>query len=203
SGLGVRISLGHSDATAAEARAGIVAGATGATHTFNAMRRLDHREPGLAGVVLDSDTLYAELICDGIHVAPEFVRLWMRAKGEDRAVLVTDGISATGMPDGLYDLGGLSVAVKDARCLLASDLKRGIETLAGSVLTMDRAVDNLRRFTGVSLPVALRTATRNPAAMAGLPHLGELAAGQPASFNLFGPSGELRKTVLRGCPVPR
>ena len=115
---GTRVSLGHSDATAAQTRAAIAAGAASATHTFNAMRRLDHREPGIAGVVLDAESLYAELICDGIHVAPEFVRLWLRAKGEERAILVTDGISATGMPDANYLLGELEVTVKNGRCLL-------------------------------------------------------------------------------------
>jgi hypothetical protein len=110
-------SLGHSDATAEQTRAAIAAGATSATHTFNAMRCLDHREPGIAGVVLDTETLYAELICDGIHVAPEFVRMWLRAKGEERAILVTDGISATGMPDGNYMLGEFEVTVRDGRCL--------------------------------------------------------------------------------------
>lgn len=203
SALGVRISLGHTDATAAQARAGIVAGATSATHTFNAMRRLDHREPGVAGVVLDSDDVYAELICDGVHVASEFIRLWMRSKGEERAILVTDGISATGMPEGEYDLGGLTVAVKDGRCLLSSDLKRGIETLAGSVLTMDSAIENVRRFTGVGLDVALRMATRNPSRMLGLHELGEITVGRPANFNIFGAGGELLQTVLDGRAVPR
>ena len=121
---GMRVSLGHSDATAEQTRAAIAAGATSATHTFNAMRRLDHREPGIAGVVLDAHSLYAELICDGVHVAPEFVRLWLRAKGEDRAILVTDGISATGMPDANYMLGELEVTVKNGRCLLDQRLSQ-------------------------------------------------------------------------------
>ena len=203
SGLGVRVSLGHSDATAAEARAGMVAGAVSATHMFNAMRRLDHREPGLAGVVLDEDQMWAELICDGVHVAPEFVRLWMRAKGEERGILVTDGISATGMPEGEYDLGGLTVAVGAGRCLLASDLARGVETLAGSVLTMDRAVENLRRFTGCTLPTAVRMATRNPARMLGLDAAGEIGVGQRADFNVFSAEGTLRETVCRGQIVAR
>jgi N-acetylglucosamine-6-phosphate deacetylase len=198
---GTRVSLGHSDATAAQTRAAIHAGATSATHTFNAMRRLDHREPGIAGVVLDAESLYAELICDGIHVAPEFVRLWLRAKGEDRAILVTDGISATGMPDASYLLGELEVTVKNGRCLLASDLAHGMETLAGSVLTMDRAVANLRRFTGATLATAVNLASRNPARMLGLNHLAEVAAGRPANFNLYSAAGELRQTILRGRAV--
>jgi N-acetylglucosamine-6-phosphate deacetylase len=186
---GTHVSIGHSDATAAETRAAIAAGATSATHTFNAMRRLDHREPGIAGVVLDSDALYAELICDGIHVAPEFVRLWLRAKTEDRAILVTDGISATGMPDGNYMLGEFAVNVCDGRCLSAIDLADGIETLAGSVLTMDRAVANLQRFTGAPLTTAVRLASCNPARMLGLDSLAAIAVGQPANFNVFSPDG--------------
>ena len=195
---GTRVSLGHSDATAEETRAAIRAGAASATHTFNAMRRLDHREPGIAGVVLDAHALYAELICDGIHVAPEFVRLWLRAKGEERAILVTDGISATGMPDANYMLGELVVTVKEGRCLLTSDLANGVETLAGSVLTMDRAVENLRRFTAAPLATAVRLASRNPARMLGLNDLGEVAVGRPANFNLYSAAGELRQTILRG-----
>jgi N-acetylglucosamine-6-phosphate deacetylase len=199
---GVRVSLGHSDATAAQTRAAIAAGATSATHTFNAMRRLDHREPGIAGVVLDAHSLYAELICDGVHVAPEFVRLWLRAKGEDRAILMTDGISATGMPDANYMLGELEVTVKNGRCLLTSSLADGIETLAGSVLTMDRAVANLRRFTGASLATAVRLASRNPARMLGLDNLTEVAVGRRANFNLYSATGELRQTILRGKVKP-
>src|SRR5882724_9742162 len=84
SARGVRVSLGHTNAIAAEARAGIEAGASSATHTYNAMRALDHREPGVLGEVLDAETLFAEIICDGIHVVPELVRLWLKAKGPQR-----------------------------------------------------------------------------------------------------------------------
>lgn len=199
---GVRVSLGHSNAIAAEARAGIRAGAVSATHTFNAMRALDHREPGIAGAVLDERDLYAELICDGIHVAPEFVRLWWNAKTERRAILVTDGISATGMPDGDYLLGGLEVTVQDSRCLLKVDLATGKETLAGSVLTMDRAVANLQAFTGASLYAAVHAASRNPARMLGMDSLSEIAVGQPANFNIFGAGGKLERTFLCGREIP-
>jgi N-acetylglucosamine-6-phosphate deacetylase len=200
---GTHVSLGHSDANAEQTRAAIAAGAHSATHTFNAMRRLDHREPGIAGVVLDSNLLYAELICDGIHVAPEFIRLWLRAKGDELAILVTDGISATGMPDGDYRLGELEVTVADGRCLSTSDLASGIETLAGSVLTMDRAVENLQRFTGASLATAVRLASRNPARMLGLERLGETAVGQPANFNVFSTEGTLQQTILYGRRIER
>ena len=198
---GTQVSIGHSDATATEARAAIVAGAVSATHTFNAMRRLDHRDPGIAAVVLTSEDLYAELICDGVHVAPEFVRMWLAAKGEDRAILVTDGISATGMPDGNYRLGELDVAVEANRCLLASSLANGVETLAGSVLTMDRAVARLRRYTGATLATAVRLATHNPAQMLGLDGLGTITVGSPANFNVFTSDGHLQQTILCGRPV--
>jgi N-acetylglucosamine-6-phosphate deacetylase len=195
---GTRVSIGHSDATAEVTRAAIAAGTTSATHTFNAMRRLDHREPGIAGVVLDAEALYAELLCDGIHVAPEFVRLWLRCKEEERAILVTDGISATGMPDANYMLGELEVTVRDGRCLLTSDLAKGVKTLAGSVLTMDRAVANLRRFTGATLATAVRLASCNPARMLGLEEIGEIGVGSPANFNVYSAAGELLQTILRG-----
>jgi N-acetylglucosamine-6-phosphate deacetylase len=198
---GTHVSIGHSDATAEHTRLAITAGAISATHTFNAMRRLDHREPGIAGVVLDTQDLYAELICDGIHVSPEFVRLWLRAKGEDRAILVTDGISATGMPNGNYILGGLEVTVREGRCLLTSDLASSVETLAGSVLTMDRAVAHLQVFTGATLATAVRLASRNPARMLGLGHLTEIAVGMPANLNEFLPDGNLQRTFLRGRAV--
>ncbi len=89
------------------------AGARSATHTFNAMRALNHRDPGIAGYVLDNDDLYAEMICDGIHVDPAMVRLFYKAKGPARAILITDGISATGMPNGQYRLGDLEVNVEN------------------------------------------------------------------------------------------
>jgi N-acetylglucosamine-6-phosphate deacetylase len=198
---GIKVSLGHSNATAAETRAAIAAGATSATHTFNAMRPLDHREPGIAGVVLDARSLYAELICDGIHVAPELIRLWLRAKGPDRAILITDSISATGMPGGNYRLGEIPVTVANGRCLLTTNLANGVETLAGSLLTMDRAVANLRHFTGASLATAVHLASRNPAHMLGLTHLTEIAPGRPANFNVFSADGTFQQTILLGRPI--
>ena len=196
---GVRLSIGHSNATASETKAGIAAGATSATHTFNAMRALDHREPGIIGTVLDDDHLFAELICDGVHVAPELVRLWLKAKGAERAILVTDSMSAAGMPDGDYMLGTFRVTVANGHCYLADDLDRGAHTLAGSVLTMDRAVANLQAFTGAPFATAIRLATTNPATMLGLDS--PLAPGQPANFNRFTLDGQLKSTILHGVPI--
>ncbi|MGB7548282.1 MAG: N-acetylglucosamine-6-phosphate deacetylase, partial [Terracidiphilus sp.] len=182
---GVRVSVGHSDATAAETRAAIAAGAASATHTFNAMRPLDHREPGILGTVLTCDALFAELICDGIHTAPEMVQLWWRAKGPERAILVTDAMSATGMPDGEYQLGGFAVQVANGRAMA-----RGV--LAGSVLTLDRALANFVEFTGATVEQGLRLLTVNPAAMTGLTErAGSLAVGQPASLVAVDAAGRL------------
>jgi N-acetylglucosamine-6-phosphate deacetylase len=190
--LGVRISIGHSNATAEEALAGIAAGANTATHTFNAMRAFDHRDPGILGVVLDRDDLFAEIIADGVHVSPAAVRLYYKAKPHSRAILITDSMSATGMPDGTYKLGDLEVQVAEG---VAS--YKG--TLAGSVLTMDRAVENFSAFTHCGAAVASRMASYNPALMLGLEdRVGTLAIGRDASFNILTESGRLHATMLRG-----
>jgi len=190
----VRMSLGHTNATTAQALAGVKAGARSATHTFNAMRSFDHRDPGILGVALTRDDLYAELICDGVHVAPEAVQIFSRTKGLDRAILVTDSISATGMGDGTYKLGDLTVTVAGSRCLLA-----GTETLAGSVLTLEQAVLNYSRFTGLPWQKVVGLASRNPAQMLGLsPEIGNLAPGHAASFNRYDDTGKRTATYLRG-----
>jgi N-acetylglucosamine-6-phosphate deacetylase len=192
---GVRISMGHSDATSAETRAVIAAGAISATHTFNAMRPLDHREPGILGTVLTEDALYAEMICDGIHTAPEMAKLWWRAKGPERAILVTDAMSAAGMPDGEYQLGGFAVQVANGRALA-----RGV--IAGSVLTLDRALTNFMAFTGATLEQALRLLTVNPALMTGLgDQAGSLAVGMPANLVAVDEAGKLVGSVVNGEPV--
>ena len=195
---GVRVSLGHSNATAAETLPAIDAGATSATHTYNAMRSMDHREPGILGTVLTDDRLYAELICDGIHVAPAMVRLWLRAKGLDHAILVTDSMSATGMPEGAYTLAGQPVTVTNHRAVLTD----APETLAGSILTLDAAVANLQTFTKSTLAEATRLASHNPAAMLGIPTLNRLAPGRPANLNRFNAGNRLTATYLRGTKLP-
>jgi len=187
---GVRVSVGHSNAIAAETRAAVDAGATSATHTFNAMRALDHREPGILGVVLTTDSLYAELICDGIHTAPEMVRLWSRAKGPGRGILVTDAMSATGMPDGEYQLGGFAVQVANGRAMA-----RGV--LAGSVLTLDRALRNYLEFTGAPVEEGLRLLTSNPAAMTGL-GVGFVAVGEAADMVAVDAQGGLVASMVGG-----
>jgi N-acetylglucosamine-6-phosphate deacetylase len=189
---GVRVSLGHSNATAVETRRAIAAGAVSATHTFNAMRALDHREPGILGTVLTSDDLYAELICDGIHTEPEIVRLWWKSKGPERAILVTDAMAAAGMPDGEYQLGGFAVQVKDGRAMA-----RGV--LAGSVLTLDRALSNFVKFTGAGVEHGLRLLSKNPAAMTGLDHrAGFVIVGKSANLVAVDQQGKLVASIIGG-----
>jgi N-acetylglucosamine-6-phosphate deacetylase len=188
----VCVSIGHSDAELPIAQNAVKAGARHATHTFNAMRPLDHRDPGIIGEVLTDDRLTADIVVDGIHVAPSVVELFLRAKGIERAVLITDGISATGMPDGHYQLGPIEVDVKDGKCTSGG-------SLAGSVLTMDRAVRNVTRFSHWSLKDAVRAATLNPARAVGLAgQHGALVKGSAADFVVLNPAGEVLKTVVAG-----
>ena len=188
----VCVSIGHSDAVLESARAAVRAGARHATHTFNAMRPLDHRDPGILAEVLTDSQLTADIIADGIHVAPEVVQLFLLAKGVERAVLITDATAAAGMPDGSYQLGPIQVEVKDGRC--TTDGK-----LAGSVLTMDRAVRNVTRFAGWSLQNAVRAATLNPARAVGLAQrCGILSPGAEANLVVLSPGGEVRRTFVRG-----
>jgi N-acetylglucosamine-6-phosphate deacetylase len=189
---GVCVSLGHSDADYAATLRGVEAGARHATHTFNAMRALGHRDPGILGAVLTDARVSADIIADGIHLDPAIVRLFLKLKGAERSVLITDGISATGMPDGHYQLGPLEVEVKDGRCLSNG-------SLAGSVLTMDLAVRNVMAFAGWSLAQAVRLATQNPARTAGIGGLtGTLVPGAAADIVVLSPNGQVLQTILGG-----
>ena len=188
---GVCVSLGHSDANLQSARAAVDAGARHATHAFNAMRPLDHREPGIIGEMLTDSRISADIIVDGIHVDPTLVELFLRMKGGEAAVLITDATAATGMPDGRYRLGSLEVEVKAGRCMAEG-------RLAGSVLTMDRAIRNVMEFGRWNLRQAVRLATLNPAKVAGLANRGKLEAGVNADIVVLSPRGEVRTTIVRG-----
>ena len=193
--LGVRVSLGHSNADTAAARAGVRAGAVTATHTFNAMRQFDHRDPGLLGEVLANDNLFAELICDGLHVHPNAVRIYWKAKGPDRAMLITDAMSAAGMPDGTYKLGELDVRVVNGKCVIGED------TLAGSTLTLDRGVSNFAEFTGATIDDVSKLVSRNPARMTGFEaEAGSLVVGRSADITVLSANNEVVETILRGRP---
>jgi N-acetylglucosamine-6-phosphate deacetylase len=155
------------------------------------MRPLDHRDPGILGEVLVDGHLSADIIVDGIHVAPEVVQLFLRAKGIEQSVLITDATAAAGMPDGTYQLGPIQVEVKDGRCTMDGKL-------AGSVLTMDRAVRNVTEFADWSLQDAVRAATMNPARAVGLGLHGQLVAGSEANIVVLSASGDVRRTIVRG-----
>jgi N-acetylglucosamine-6-phosphate deacetylase len=188
----VCVSIGHSDAEMPVAQAAVKAGARHATHTFNAMRPLDHRDPGILGEVLTNSEIGADIIADGIHVSPAIVKLFLQAKGVERAVLITDAIAAAGMPDGRYQLGPIQVDVKDGRCTVDG-------TLAGSTLTMDRAVRNVTAFSNWTLRDAVQAATLNPARTVGIAQRhGILAVGVEASFTVLSAAGQIIRTVVCG-----
>jgi N-acetylglucosamine-6-phosphate deacetylase len=188
---GVRVSLGHTDGELRDADAAIQAGATHLTHTFNAMRPLNHRAPGVLGRVLESDAMSAEIIADGVHVDPVVINLFLRCKGIEQSVLVTDAISAAGMPDGKYRLGTFEVTVTGSRCEFDGKL-------AGSVLTLDRAVRNVMQFSGCSLGQSVRLATANPARVLGDSARGTIRAGARADIAVLSPKGEVIECFAGG-----
>jgi len=188
---GVCVSLGHSDADLATTERAISAGARHATHTFNAMRPLAHRDPGIAGSVLTNDSVTADLIADGIHLDSAIVKLFAHAKGPEKTVLITDAVSATGKPDGRYHLGLMEVEVKGGRCESAGKL-------AGSVLTMDAAVRNLAKFAEWKLAEAVAAGSRNPAQVLGSNNKGVLAPGADADFLVLDSEGRVMRTFIGG-----
>jgi len=187
--LGVRVSMGHSNADYEEACKGIFDGARHATHTFNAMRPMEHRAPGIAGCVLADRSLTADIIVDGLHVVPPVVDIFLRCKGRELAVLISDATSATGMPDGTYRLGSFEVEVTGLRC-------ESHGKLAGSVLTLDVAVRNVMEFAKWSLEDAVRLATLNPARVLGIDdRKGQLKPGYDADIVVLSNKGEVIQTI--------
>jgi N-acetylglucosamine-6-phosphate deacetylase len=191
---GVVASLGHSDATYVEAGAAVGAGARAATHLFNAMRPLHHREPGVAGAALDLPELSCELICDGVHADPAALRLAYRAKGLAGIRLATDATEAAGMPDGEYHLGRAAVTVSAGIARTA-----GGAALAGSTLTMDVAVRNAVRFLGLTVEEAVALASTNPARLLGLGDCkGAIAPGMDADLVVLDDALNVRATMIGG-----
>lgn len=190
---GLIASIGHTDATYDQALEGIAAGARHATHLFNAMRPIHHRDPGVIAACLNEREVLAEVIPDGVHLDPQIVRLALRTKGRDGAALITDAFSATGLPEGEHTLGPHTVTVKGPFATLADG------TLAGSILTMDRAVGNAMRFAGVSLVDAVRMASLVPARIAGCAdRKGSLEAGKDADVTLLDRDFRCRATWVEG-----
>lgn len=187
---GVLAAIGHTNATELEVLPAIEAGARVATHLFNGMRPLHHREPGPIGTLLDDDRVTIELICDLVHVHPRVVRLAARHAGAGRTVLITDAIAAAGAGDGVYDVGGLPITVTNGVPTLA-----GGQALAGSTLTMDAAFRNLVHGCGLSVPEAVEATATHPADLLGVGTVtGRLATGYLADLVLL--DDELRPVAV-------
>jgi N-acetylglucosamine-6-phosphate deacetylase len=190
---GIVASIGHSDATAADVFEAVKAGVTSVTHVYNAMRGLHHREAGVLGASLLADELYCELIADLIHVSPEAIRILYKMKGKDKIVLVTDAIESKHLSDGVYQLGGQDVYVKAGEARLASGV------LAGSNLTMNKAVKNFIDVTGVFLTEAVDMATINPARVMKIDgQKGSIKFGKDADFAVIDKDLNVYLTVRGG-----
>jgi N-acetylglucosamine-6-phosphate deacetylase len=180
-GAGVVAAIGHTEATYAQTAAAIDAGATVATHLFNAMRPIDRREPGPITALLEDPRVTVELITDGVHLDPAIYRLVTKTVGYDRISLITDAMAATGMADGRYHLGPLAVDVAEGVARVA-----GTDTIAGSTATMDHVFRFAVTHSGTPRDEALLAAVAqtsvNPARALGLPAAAGLTAGAPADL---------------------
>ena len=186
------VSVSHTDASYEECSVIFHAGATHATHLFNAMSGLNHRSPGVVGAVLDSPSVSAELICDGIHIHPAVLRIVFQILG-DRAVIVSDAMRATGRGDGIFDLGGQTIRVEKGRTIGPAG------GLAGSVTTLLPAMRNLRDY-GIPLEQIIRAGSMNPARMIGDKDcIGGIREGNRADLLITEENLKLRMTIIGGC----
>lgn len=192
---GVVVSAGHSDVTFEQASAGFEAGVRYVTHLFNAMRPLHHREPGLIGAALADVRVWVGLIVDGVHLHRAAVDLAWKSAGPERVTLVTDAMAAQGEPVGQYRIGGQDVVVNEDE----GTVRLANGTLAGSVLTMDRAVRNLIQFTGCSIGDAIAAASTTPAIVLGLDGVrGRVVAGYNADLVFLTPDLYVAGTMVAG-----
>lgn len=190
---GIVVVLGHTAATYNEATDAIRRGASQATHTFNAMTGLHHRQPGMVGATLSNDAIYAQVIPDNIHVHPAAMAILARCKGADRTLLITDAIRATGLPEGETELGGQPVTVRNGACRLADG------TLAGSILTMDLALRNFLKAADWSLAHGWPVSSRSAARSLGVDdELGTVAPGYRADLVLLDRNLNVAATVVGG-----
>ncbi|TQK62592.1 N-acetylglucosamine-6-phosphate deacetylase [Brevibacillus sp. AG162] len=193
---GVIVSAGHTGATFAQATEAVDAGVRHFTHCFNAMTGLHHREPGVVGAAMYHEQLSTELIADGIHVHPAVMKILYRVKTAERLALVSDSMRAAAMGEGTYDLGGQEVHVHDNQAKLADG------TLAGSILTLNRAVGNMVTLSGVSLPDAVDMASLTPASILGFgERKGRLAAGYDADITVLNTQFDVTMTFVAGKEV--
>jgi N-acetylglucosamine-6-phosphate deacetylase len=190
---GITVSIGHTDSNYAQAREGIAHGIRHATHCFNAMRPLLHRDPGPLGAIVEADQVLGEIIGDGVHVHPAAARIMLRALGPERAVIVTDALACAGLPDAVFTFAGQEARVIDGVARLSDG------TITGSVLTMDQALRNVVQLVGVPLHEAVGMLTRNPARSAGVAdRKGLLQPGYDADLLIFDAGLQLQATICRG-----
>lgn len=195
---GIITSVGHSDASYNQVLKGINAGLSHVTHTFNAMKPFNHREPGVVGAALSRPELKCELIADCIHVNPVAMKILVQSKGVENIVLVTDSMRATGKPRGVYELGGKKVIVSE----IGARLENG--TIAGSTLTIDAAINNMVTEVGVSLKDAIKMVTINPAKSLGIENKkGSLKPGLDADIVILNKKLKVDFTIVKGIVVYR
>ena len=187
---GIHVSIGHTASDAEGVHRAADCGADHVTHTFNAQTPLHHREPGVPGAALVDDRLYCEMICDGIHLHGDIIRLIARCKGAEKAVAITDAMEAAGMPDGEYALGGQKVYVRNGEARLEDG------TLAGSVLTMPEALENLIHRFGIAPEKACAMCTSTPAASIGNRKFGRIQAGSPAVMTRWSSDWRMKEVVF-------
>ncbi|MCH7322461.1 N-acetylglucosamine-6-phosphate deacetylase [Solibacillus sp. MA9] len=190
--LNIIASIGHSDATMEEVQAAVEAGVTQATHLYNQMRPFHHRDPGVVGAALQDDQILVELIVDFIHSHPKAVNLAYKVKGAKRIILITDAMRAKGLPYGEYDLGGQIVYVTEN----GAHLEDG--TLAGSVLTMEQAVKNMKTITNCSLEEIVAMSSSNAAQQLQETTKGRIAVGYEADLVLVDSEVTVCKTIRKG-----
>ncbi|MCQ6558540.1 N-acetylglucosamine-6-phosphate deacetylase [Paenibacillus mendelii] len=191
---GIVAALGHTDASYDDVVNAVQYGLRHAVHTYNAMTGLHHRKPGTLGAVMTEDTISAEIIADGHHAHPAAVKLLSRTKPADKLIMITDAMSAAGLGDGQYDLGGLDVIVKDG----VARLREG-DSLAGSTLTMIEAFRFMLKHTDLSVTEVSRCASGNPAKLLGLEEqIGSIAVGKQADLVLTDDSHHIRTTFVKG-----
>ncbi|MDE6952948.1 MAG: N-acetylglucosamine-6-phosphate deacetylase [Erysipelotrichales bacterium] len=186
------VSLGHTNATYEEAQKAIDAGATSGTHTYNAMTPLTHRAPGVVGAVMTNNSVYAELILDGVHVHYAAARALLGTKGKDKVILITDSLEAAGLEDGKYLLGNQDVYVKNGEARLLSG------ALAGSIVSMNVAVKNAYHHLGITLNEAVNLASYNPAKSINEDLLGEIKVGNFADIIFFDEDIDVKNVMIKG-----
>ncbi len=188
----IAIAMGHSNGSYKDTKYGIEHGITIATHLYNGMRELNHREPGIVGAALEDNRVYCELIYDRVHLHDAIVNLTIRLKGRDKIILVSDAMRATGLEDGLYELGGQKVIVKNKIARLESG------SLAGSLLTLNRAVYNLVKYLDIDLVDAIKMASLNPARAIRENHIGSLELNKDADIIFIDDEVNIYGLILKG-----